>query len=322
VVELSVVVPVYGCCGCLEQLYDRLCLAAAQVSDRFELIFVDDRSPDGSWQVLTTLAARDPRVLAIRLSRNFGQDAAITAGLTRSSGNWTVVMDCDLEEPPESILALHARAKEGFDLVRGVRRGTKKGGRMRRVVGRLWLWLMLESDQRPDYGTLSILSRPVVDAFLKLGDRDREYRLMLDWLGYRHATISFERAPRPAGRSSYTLRRLLRLALDGMFFRTTILLRTVVYLGLLVSTAGVGLAAYVIYSFFEVGAPAGYTSLAVLLLLIGGFVIVSVGVVGLYVGRIFEQVKGRPLFIVDVEARSDAAADELPEREVTPQGSR
>ena len=308
-VQLSIVVPVYGCRDCLQQLYVRLGAVAESLNEPFELIFVDDRSPDESWAFLSELAHQDPRVVAVRLSRNFGQDAAISAGLSRSRGRWTAVLDCDLEEPPEAIPALYAKAQEGFDLVRGVRRGGQRS-RLRGLVGRLWLHLMLESDRRPEYGTLSILSRPVVDAYLGLQDRAREYRLVLEWLGFRAGRVMFDRQPRAAGRSAYTFRRLVRVAIDGMFFRTTALLRAVVFLGLFISVTGVGLAGYDIYSYIDVGAPAGYTSLAVLLLLLAGFMIVSVGVVGLYVGRIFDQVKGRPLFIVDREIRADAEAAE------------
>jgi glycosyltransferase involved in cell wall biosynthesis len=302
-VEISVVVPVYGCRGCLRELCRRLVAAVSTLTDRFELIFVDDRSPDGCWLDLAQIARADARIVALRLSRNFGQDAAITAGLAASAGRWVAVLDCDLEEPPEVIPALYAKAQEGFDLVQGLRTGARRS-RLREATGRVWLWMMLESDRRPDYGTLSILSRPVVDAFLRLQDRDREFRLILDWLGFGHATVPFVRQPRVHGSSSYTLRRLLRVAADGMFFRTTALLRAVVYLGVLVSIAGVGLACYETTSYFTVGAPPGYTTLVVLLLVLCGFVIVSVGVVGLYVGRIFEQVKGRPLYIIDAEVRS------------------
>jgi len=299
-VELSVVIPVYGCRACVRELYRRLCETLARITQSYEMIFVDDSSPDDSWSLLEELAARDGRVRALRLSRNFGQDAAITAGLSRSRGAWTVVIDCDLEEPPEAIPALYAAAEEGFAIVRGVRKGGPRR-RLRDFLGHLWLRSLLESKGNRDYGTLSLLSRPVVTSFLRLKDRDREFRLMLDWLGFQRTTVEFERRTRHAGQSSYTFRRLLRVAVDGAFFRTTALLRGVVLLGVGVAVAGVGLAAYEIYAYATVESPPGYTTLVVLLLLLVGFTIVSVGVVGLYVGRIFEQVKGRPLFIVDAE---------------------
>ncbi|MDQ6914197.1 MAG: glycosyltransferase family 2 protein [Actinomycetota bacterium] len=306
-VELSVVVPVYGCRGCLRELHRRLRAAVGGIADSFELIFVDDASPDGAWDVLAELAAAHPEVKAFGLSRNFGQDAAITAGLTMSAGRFTVVMDCDLQEAPEDIPRLVAKAQEGYDVVRTVR-AARGHGRVRQLGSRLYRRLMMERDPHTEYSNMSLLSRPVVDAFVSVRDRDRELTLVLDWLGFSQATIDIHFADRPHGKSSYTVRRLVRVALDGMFFRTTMLLRLVVFGGFLVVLAGCGFALYnVAYYYLGSGQPAGYTSLMVLLLVLAGFIIVSVGVVGLYVGRIFEQVKFRPLFIVSRQAGTGAA---------------
>ena len=171
---LSVVVPVYGCAECLPALHARLTDSVAQITDRYELVFVDDRSLDGGWSVLQRLAARDEHVHAFRLTRNFGQDAAITAGLAQAAGEWAVVMDCDLQEAPEDIPRLWAAAGEGYDIVRTVRRGWSHSA-FRRTTSRAYRRLTLETDVRPDYSNLSLLSRRVVDAFLRLKDRDREY---------------------------------------------------------------------------------------------------------------------------------------------------
>lgn len=299
-IELSVVIAVYGCRDCLRQLYERLCASLSSVTPSFEIVFVDDRSPDNAWEVLCELACRDTRVHALRLSRNFGEDAAITAGLSRSRGAWTAVMDCDLEEPPELVPRLYAKAHEGYEIVNTVRTGVPRS-RLRRLASRLYWLVVLEPGARAEYSTLSLLSRKVVDAFLQLHDHEREFRLALDWLGFSRTTIEFELDPRSAGESSYTLRRLARVAARGMFFRTTVLLRWVVLLGFVIATAGAGLAIYVFADFFLHQQPRGYTSLAILVLFLVGFVIVAIGVVGLYVGRIFEQVRDRPLFVVDEE---------------------
>ena len=302
-VLLSVVVPVFGCADCLAALHARLTDSVRTITDRYELVFVDDRSVDDGWAVLVRLAREDPHVRAFRLSRNFGQDAAITAGLTQATGAWTVVMDCDLQEAPEDIPRLWAAAGEGYDIVRTVRRGWRHSA-FRRNASRMYRRLTLETDVRPDYSNLSLLSRRVVDAFLRLKDRDREYMIALDWLGFDSTAVEIEHHERHAGESGYTLRRLVRVALDGMFFRSTVLLRLVVLLGFLVAFAGIVVAAFEVADYFlepEKSVP-GYTSLAVLLLVLTGFIIVSVGVVGLYVGRIFEQVKNRPLFLIDQQA--------------------
>ncbi len=297
---LSVVVPVYGCADCLVALHARLTASVALLTDRYELVFVDDRSLDDAWSVLQRLASEDEHVRAFRLSRNFGQDAAITAGLHEAAGDWAVVMDCDLQEAPEDIPRLWAAAGEGHDIVRTTRRGWRHSA-FRRWTSRVYRRLTLETDVRPDYSNLSLLSRRVIDAFLRLHDRDREYMIALDWLGFDSTQIDIEHHERHSGESGYTLQRLIRVALDGMFFRSTVLLRLVVLLGFVVALIGVVVAGLEVVDYFietHKRVP-GYTSLAVLLLVLAGFIIVSVGVVGLYVGRIFEQVKDRPLFLVD-----------------------
>jgi dolichol-phosphate mannosyltransferase len=302
-VELSVVVPVYGCGDCLAALHDRLTTSVSQVTDRYELVFVDDRSVDDGWAVLARLARSDAHVRAFRLSRNFGQDAAITAGLSKARGQWAVVMDCDLQEAPEDIPRLWAAAGEGYDVVRTIRRGWRHSP-FRRLASRFYRRLTLETDVRPDYSNLSLLSRRVIDAFLRLRDRDREYMIALDWLGFDSTSIEIEHHERHSGQSGYTMDRLLRVAVDGMFFRSTVLLKLVVALGFLVALAGIVFAGFEVVDYFiePNRTVPGYTSLAVLVLVMAGFIIVSVGVVGLYVGRIFEQVKDRPLFLIDAEA--------------------
>jgi polyisoprenyl-phosphate glycosyltransferase len=304
-VELSIVVPVYGCRDCLNELHEQLTSAIRSITSSYEIVFVDDRSTDGAWPVLEKLAADDHRVKGVRLSRNFGQHAAITAGLGNSRGNWTVVMDCDLQDPPEAIPRLYARAKEGFDLVLA-RRKQRTHSAFRLALARIYFKLLnafMGTNIDGAYGTFSILSRKVVDAYLSLGDRDRHYLFVLYWLGFEHGTIEVDHRERGAGKSSYTLGRLLRHAVGGVFFQTTNLLLYIVYLGFMV--AGVGLlgALYIVYVWVVAHPPAGFTSLAVLILVIGGFIITSTGVTGLYIGRVFQQVKGRPLYVVDAVAQ-------------------
>jgi len=304
VTEISVVIPVYGCAGCLRALHERLTATLSALTSDYEIILVDDRSKDGAWEILTELAGADRRLKVVRLSRNFGQHAAITAGLTRSRGRWTVVMDCDLQEPPEEITALYAKAQEGYEIVRAVREGRRHSA-FRRMSASLYRRMLSEGEGEIEFSTLSMISRKVVDAFLELRDRDREYQLVLDWLGFSQATIAFAHADRE-GDSAYGLRELVKVALDGMFFRTTVLLRWIVLLGFVVAAAGFALAVYAVFSRYVEDTPPGYTSIVVLLVLLSGFIIISLGVVGLYVGRIFDQVKGRPLFVVDEQIDGDA----------------
>jgi glycosyltransferase involved in cell wall biosynthesis len=299
--EISVVIAVYGCAPCLRSLYQRLTAVLEPMRLPYEIVFVDDRSPDGAWETLVQLAHEDPRIRLVRLSRNWGQHAAVTAGLTASQGQWTVVMDCDLQDPPEEIPRLYAKAIEGFEVVL-TRRDERKQSLHRRLAARAYFRLrekFLGIQMDAEYSMLSIVSRKVVDAFLTLGDRDRQYMLILHWLGFPRAVLEIEHAERHEGKSSYTFRMLIRVGLDGMFFQTATLLRWIVYAGFGVAVCGMALAVYLVYRYFVTDPLPGWTSVAVLVLLLSGTILVALGVTGLYVGKIFEQVKGRPLFVVD-----------------------
>jgi glycosyltransferase involved in cell wall biosynthesis len=307
--ELSVVIPVYGCRDCLVQLHRRLSEVMPEITPDYEVIFVDDRSPDGSWPVLEELAQSDSHVKSIRLSRNFGQHSAITAGLAASEGEWTVVMDCDLQDPPEGLPGLYSRAREGFDLVLA-RRKQRSHSPLRLWLARVYFKLLntfMGTRLDGEFGTFSILNRKVVDAYLTLGDRDRHYLFILHWLGFEQGTIDIEHGNRAIGRSSYTLGRLLRHAVSGVFFQTTNLLLYIVYLGFLMAACGVVLAVYLVVLAIVATPPPGWTSVMVAQLVIGGFIITSLGVTGLYIGRVFQQVKGRPLYVVDNVARKSSS---------------
>jgi glycosyltransferase involved in cell wall biosynthesis len=298
--ELSVVVAVYGCVDCLGTLHERLVHTLEGLVESFELVFVDDGSPDGAWGVIARLASEDSRVRAVRLSRNFGQHAAITAGLAESRGRLIVVMDCDLQDPPEEIPRLYERALAGYDIVLA-RRKRRRDSVLRRAAARSYFRLLsrlVGTHIEGEFGTFSIISRPVRDAYLSIGDRGRHYLFILHWLGFEQAAIDVQHAPRAAGQSAYTFGKLVRHAIDGVLFQTTVLLRWIVYFGFLIALGGVLLAAVFAGIFFLGNPPPGWTSLAVIILVIGGFIIMSTGVTGLYIGKIFDQVKGRPLYVV------------------------
>lgn len=306
--------PVYKCEECLTHLHARLAAALEDVVDSYELVLVDDRSPDQSWGVLQQLAEQDPRVKAVRLSRNFGQHAAITAGLEQASGRWIAVMDCDLQDPPEQLPRMYQTALDGSDVVLARRVG-RRDPFLRRLVSAGYfrvLNALLRTDFDGGFGNFSVISRQVRDEFLRVRDKDRHYLMILRWLGFSTTSLDFPHAQRYAGESSYTFSMLLRFAFDGLFFQTTTLLRWIVYAGFGISILGGLLALFFVVNFF-VGDPyPGWTSLGVLLLVIGGFIIVSTGVMGLYVGKIFAQVKDRPLYIVDsIVSAEDLSGDQV-----------
>lgn len=321
-VEISVVVPVYDCEECLRALHERLTRTLEQLVDSWEIVLVDDRSRDNSWSSVLQLGSEDPHVKAVRLSRNFGQHAAITAGVSQASGRWTVVMDCDLQDPPEAIPDLYSKALEGHDIVFAKRR-VRRQSLARRFANRAYFRLrraLAGVDLETEHSNLSIMSSKARSAFLAVPDAHRNFLLILYWLGFDRTSIEFEHAERFAGRSSYTFGSLMRVATDGLFFQTTALLRWIVYVGFAMAASSLALAAFFVYVYLTRVAYPGWTSLSVLLLLIGGFILISVGLTGLYLGKVFEQVKGRPLFLVDEVVVSEASTPEVELAEVRDHG--
>jgi polyisoprenyl-phosphate glycosyltransferase len=308
-VEISVVIPVYGCRGTLRPLHAHLSNVLPSLSDRYEIIFVDDRAGDGSWPILQELAQADQHVIACRLSRNFGQQIAITAGLEQSSGDYVVVMDCDLQDPPEVIAELVASVRRGFDIVFAKRKSTYRSP-FRTIAGRLYFRLLgLLSGCRIDeeVGAFSIIS-------LAFRERDRHYLMILRWLGFEATMIEYDRAARTIGRSTYSLGKLINFGLAGMFFTTTRLLHWVIYVGLALAGSGFLLALYFVLRWFAYGAVPGWTSLIVVQLVVGGLISLCVGVAALYIGKIFEASQQRPLYVVQdkVDGHELAEARESP----------
>ncbi len=305
---LSVVVPVYKCERCLVALYERLAAALADVEPDFELILVDDASPDGAWPVMQQLAAAHPRVKALQLSRNFGQHAAITAGIAEARGARVVVMDCDLQDPPEEVPTILAKADEGFDIVYAKRKRKQHSG-ARRAASRAYFWLLNRFAPfaiDPELGSFTCISRPVADAYLRIRNHDQHYLFMLHWLGFRSAAISYAHAERgDQGESSYTVGHLIRFALEGLFLQTTNLLRLFIWFGGLFAAAGFLMAAWIVADRLTRSLLPGWASLSVLILIVGGSTMMGLGVIALYIGKIFEQVQQRPHYVVARRAGGD-----------------
>jgi polyisoprenyl-phosphate glycosyltransferase len=306
---ISVVIPVYNCEECLRSLCQRLEAVLSALPADHEIILVEDRGLDGSWAVIRELARQMSAVRGLRLSRNFGQHAAITAGIARSTGSHVVVMDCDLQDPPEVIAELYERAREGIDVV-FARRSHRQQSAWRRVASSLYFRFLNRFGDTLLYGshgTFSIVTRKVADAFLRLGEIDRDYLYALRWLGFTSAEVDYQQAERAFGKSSYTLTGLVRQAVLGLLFHTTAFLRWIIYLGFSLAAVGIVTALVVLHRYVFLDVEPGWTSLALVGLLMGGANIAAIGVVGLYVGRIFEQVRDRPLYVVDEEAGAETA---------------
>jgi polyisoprenyl-phosphate glycosyltransferase len=309
-VALSVVIPVYQAEQCLPALHARLTNVLSKITENYEIVLVEDCGRDNSWSVINNISRLDNKVHGFKLSRNFGQHAAITAGLAASRGDWVIVMDCDLQDPPEDIPKFIAKAKEGYDMVVS-KRVQKKQSAWRVLCARAYFALLkLATQNRVNghYGTFSVINRQVVDAYLKFTDHNRHYAMILLWLGFRRAEIDYEQDKRWAGASSYSPLALARHALQGLFFHTTILLHLSIYTGFAVSLCGLGLAGWFSYRYYIHSALPGWTSLTVLMLLLSGIILITLGITGLYIGQIFEQVKARPLFIFGERTQADTVS--------------
>jgi glycosyltransferase involved in cell wall biosynthesis len=298
---ISVVTPVYCCANCLRELCARLATVLGAVDANYEIILIDDASPDRAWPIMRELCAGDPRIKALGLSRNFGQHYAIAAGLEHAQGEWVVVMDCDLQDRPEEIARLYTKACEGHDVV-FAERETRQDSWLKRISSRAFIGLLnYLSGANYDYRTANfgIYRRAVVDAIRSMGDQSRFFPVMVRWTGFRTTSIPVQHDARGEGRSAYTLRKLLRLAFDIILSYSDKPLRLVAALGIIVSLIALGMTVFSLLRYLHGDVNvAGYTSVIASMWLLAGVTLFCMGIIGLYVGRVFESVKFRPTFIV------------------------
>lgn len=301
--SLSIICPVYGCEGCLETLVERLKRTLADSGERFEIILVDDGSPDAAWNRITELARIHPEVRGLKLSRNFGQHQAIFAGLEHASGAHVVVMDCDLQDRPEEIprLLQVARTGTGTEIVYA-QRVDRQDGLFKRLASRGFYRMLayltgVEQDHR--VANFGVYGRQVVDTLLDMPETERCFPLMVRWTGMPSQSVPVEHAERAHGRSSYGLRKSIRLGLGMVLSYSEKPLRLVVKLGMVLSLLAFAVVAYSVYLYASgKTAVAGYTSIIASIWLLGGAVMFCVGVVGLYVGQVFKDSKRRPSYLV------------------------
>jgi dolichol-phosphate mannosyltransferase len=312
---VSVVVPVYNEAEILDLLHQRLTETLERSGESFELVLVDDGSRDGSWERMQALAAADPRVVLVRLSRNFGHQMAITAGVDAARGEAVALIDADLQDPPEVVLEMLARWREGYDVVYG--RRTRRRGEtwfkrasaagFYRVIRRL-----TSVDIPADTGDFRLMSRRVVDVLKQFQERNRFVRGMVAWIGWRQTAVTYERAERHAGETKYPLRKMLRFAADAIVSFSFAPLRVATGLGLAASGLSFAYAVYAVLArLLGWGVVHGWASLMVAVLFLGGVQLVSLGIIGEYVGRVYDEVKRRPLYVAEVR-RGEHIADAAP----------
>ena len=298
--KISVVIPVYGCRKAIPELYERLTNTLLQLTNDYEIILVNDACPQNSWEEIEKLCAQDEKVVGIEMARNFGQMKAITAGMDHSTGDWVVVMDCDLQDAPEEILRLYEKAQEGYDVV-FARRMQRKDPFFRRLISHgFYKVYSVATDGRydPTLANFSIMSRQVANAYCSMREIHRAFVMYVKWLGFRHGYIEVEHQVRHSGKSSYSLKKRLAMAEEILTSQSDKLLRVIAKLGFLISFVSFLMIIVTIVRYYVLHIPQGYTSTLAAIFLMGGLILSAIGIVGIYIGNIFMQVKERPLYVV------------------------
>ena len=300
--QLSVVIPIFGCAMSIIELTKRIKSSIEGISPNFEIIYVNDRSLDNSWNIIGELAKSDQRIKGVLLSRNFGQHAAITAGLEHSNGDWVIVMDGDLQDRPEEIPRLYEKAISGYELVVAVRKNRKDSTR-KQISSRVFTYMMRKiSDSTLDHrvANFGIYSRKVVNALLQMKEQTRTFALLAEWVGFTRMEIEVEHAMRKDGYSAYTFSKSLVLAIETAIGFSSKILRVIAVFGFVMSFVSFVVAFVTILR--KVGDPSlqlGWTSIITSIFLTSGLIVMVIGIVGLYIAKTFAETKNRPIYLVE-----------------------
>lgn len=299
--HISIVSPVYRGEKMVAELVRRNVESVTTITDDYEIILVNDASPDNSWNEIVKQCAQNPKVKGINLSRNFGQHYAITAGLHYAKGDWVVVMDCDLQDRPEEIPNLYGKAMEGYDSV-FAQRMDRRDGLLKRwsslAFYRCFSYLT-DTKQDSSVANFGIYHRKVIDSVLLMGDKFRYFPTQVQWVGYNKTYLLVDHSRRMEGNSSYSVNKLFRLAFDTITTFSDKPLRLMAKLGLILTMLSTIIGLVYLIKYLTGGIIlAGYTSLIISLWFIGGVLIMLLGIVGSYLGKVFEQAKGRPFYLI------------------------
>lgn len=302
-IKISIVSPVYGAEKILEELVDRIQENVKDITGDYEIILVEDCGPDNSWVKIKEIAAKKDKVRGFKLSRNFGQHAAIKAGLSQVTGDVAIVMDCDLQDDPIYIKDLVNKYKEGFDIVyteKEKRQHSPLKNLTAKIFNRIFNYLVDNKSVKShnNVGSYSLLSKKVVDEFVNFGDYQFHYLLILRWLGFNSAFVKIEHKERFEGKSSYNFRKLIEHALVAIIYQSDKLLRLNILIGGIIAFISLLFGAFIIIKSFFVPFQTGWASVMVMISFTLGVILMSLGIVGLYIGKMFEQVKNRPQFII------------------------
>lgn len=298
---ISVVIPVYGCRRALSELYQRLTDTLRKITGEYEIILVDDCCPQGSWEDITKLCAKDHKVMGIRLSRNFGQHRAIRAGLDKARGDWIVIMDCDLQDRPEDIITLKVKADEGYDVVIKKRTNRKESFAtlfFSRLFYKIYNYFT-DGAYDSELCNYCIITRKVANEILRFGEQNTDVIFVIKWLGFTQTSVELENEERFEGRSSYSFKKKLKLAMDLISEYSNKPLVLSVKLGFIISGLAFAFIVYVIIRdlLFD-GFDAGWASLIASVYLMGGVILSAIGIAGIYIGNVFNETKARPLYVI------------------------
>lgn len=301
-IDISVVIPVYGCRAAIPELHRRLCESLEKISKAFEIILVDDYCPQNSWEEIQKVCEKDKRVIGIHMARNFGQIRAITAGLDKSRGDWVVVMDCDLQDRPETIPELYQKAQEGYDVVFARREGRKDSAITKFLSKCFYKVYDYFTDGTFDSSicNFSISKRKVIDYYCRMREQNRAYTMFIRWLGFKQTAIDMSADERFEGKSSYNLKRKLKMAFEIITSQSNKPLLFSVKLGFVSAFLALIYIIYLVFREIILGdVLVGWTSIVASIYLMGGIILCAIGVVGIYVGNIFNEAKNRPLYVID-----------------------
>lgn len=299
--SISVVIPIYRNEVFIPELYERIVATLTPLADEFEIIFVNDSSPDDSWSVIQNIVERDSRVVGINFARNFGQHYAITAGLDQSRYEWIVVMDGDLQDKPEQIVPMLNKALEGYDVVQG-RRVNRQDSFLKRlssIAFYKFFSYLTETRQDTTIANFGVYHRKVIDVIVSMRENLRFFPIMVKWVGFRATTVDIEHGLRESGKSGYSLRKLLHLSMNTIISFSDKPLRLTVKIGFSISLLAFLYAAYIVVrALIGDTSIQGWSSLIASVWLIGGIVISILGMLGMYISRIFDETKKRPIYII------------------------
>jgi glycosyltransferase involved in cell wall biosynthesis len=300
-INISIVIPLFNEETSIELLYNKLIAIINDIKSNYEIVFVDDGSFDNSFEIIKKLSKKDKCIRGLSLSRNFGHQVALLAGIEHSGGNAVITMDADLQHPPEVIKLMYNKYLEGYDVINTRRIDSKKIGFFKKISSKYYYKLInILSNVKIETSSsdFRLMNRKAINAFIKIRERDRFTRGLVSWMGFKQTTIEYHALPRLSGKSKYTFRKMTHFALDGITSFSSKPLRLSFYLGLIVFFVGFIYAIYAIIKYYSGTSSPGWASILISVLIIGGIQLLSIGIIGEYIARIFNESKGRPIYFI------------------------